>query len=538
MRLKKHQVLLRLGHPIMRQAMATLCRQLHDPTAHDPIFRWSVAALHRTGFEALLVFHYTVTAINELREPLHDEVMSPVFRVEGDRLVPVEDDFEQTVLRSEFLPIKSAGAPGRVGPHASGAGGSSIAAGLEAFLARPGSRPAGRAARPGRRRAEAGSEAAKESYRYRLKELQDRSREQELEQAGQGNSSGSRPRPTQPTLFEEFREEPKVRVQEIEEQMTVLRQDVERTRDLLTRERDQPAEGRPAQAVQDAGGPGAAPGPDVPRPGHRGGSADHEPGRYGPRLVVPPAAPGLLLSPVVMLERYPTAPGAAPLLGDGQAAGRLHPVRLHGRGRQGEAEIEQAAILAWVDALLEQYLGHAGAGWPGRTPSPRSSPPSSASAPAPRRSAPPGRLRRRQRHGARPAGHGRHLAQVGRGRGRTVYARFLELLRGTGHRLGPADQRPAVPAHLCGPGLRVVVRVGDRPLVRRRRGDRGTRRAAATAVARVARSRSRRASRGCSMPSRSPASGRPTCPACCGRTSARPSSSAEDSSSPSRTAAA
>ena len=26
--------------------------------------------------------------------------------------------------------------------------------------------------------------------------------------------------------------------------------------------------------------------------------------------------------------------------------------------------------------------------------------------------------------------------QVGRGRGRTAYARFLELLRGTGHRLG------------------------------------------------------------------------------------------------------
>ena len=50
LRLKKHQILLRLGHPIMRQAMATLCRQLHDPTAHDPIYRWSVAVLHRTGF--------------------------------------------------------------------------------------------------------------------------------------------------------------------------------------------------------------------------------------------------------------------------------------------------------------------------------------------------------------------------------------------------------------------------------------------------------------------------------------------------------
>ena len=59
------------------------------------------------GFEALLVFHYTVTAINELREPLHDEVVASVFRVEGDRLTPVEDDFEQVVLGSEFHPIKS-----------------------------------------------------------------------------------------------------------------------------------------------------------------------------------------------------------------------------------------------------------------------------------------------------------------------------------------------------------------------------------------------------------------------------------------------
>jgi len=49
-----------------------------------------------------------MTAINELREPLHDEVMSTVFRVEGDRLVPVEDDFAEIVLRSEFYPIKLA----------------------------------------------------------------------------------------------------------------------------------------------------------------------------------------------------------------------------------------------------------------------------------------------------------------------------------------------------------------------------------------------------------------------------------------------
>ena len=107
LRLQKHQVLMRLGHPIMRQAMATLCRQLHDPPTHTPIYRWSLAALHRTGFEALLVFHYTVTAINELREPLHDEVISTVFRIEGDHLTPVEHAFQQTVLGSDFIAIRS-----------------------------------------------------------------------------------------------------------------------------------------------------------------------------------------------------------------------------------------------------------------------------------------------------------------------------------------------------------------------------------------------------------------------------------------------
>ena len=236
MRVQKHQVLMRLGHPIMRQAMSTLCRQLHDPTAHDPIYRWSIAALQRTGFEALLVFHYTITAINELREPLHDEVISSVFRIEGDRLTPVEPSFQQTVLQSEFHPIKTAKRRdewvttlrGKWFKHRSE---------LEAFL---------RGQEKSlltllQQRADATlkreSDAAKESYRYRLKELQERSREQELNKLAKAlvrEQVGA----MQPILFEEVQEDAKVRVQQIEEQMAVLRQDVERTRDLLTKERD------------------------------------------------------------------------------------------------------------------------------------------------------------------------------------------------------------------------------------------------------------------------------------------------------------
>jgi hypothetical protein len=236
MRLKKHQVLLRLGHPIMRQAMAVLSRQLHDPTAHDPIYRWSVAALHRTGFDALLVFYATVTAINELREPLHDEVVSRVFRIEGDRLAPVEADFEQSVLRDEFLPIRSSGHRdewvrafrGRWPRHRQD---------LETYLKSQESDLRGVLQSRADATLKREAEAAGESYRYRLKELQDRSREQEIEKLAR-KLVQEQAELAQPSLFEEFREETKVRLQDIEEQMAVLRQDVERTRDQLARERD------------------------------------------------------------------------------------------------------------------------------------------------------------------------------------------------------------------------------------------------------------------------------------------------------------
>lgn len=236
LRLKKHQVLMRLAHPIMRQALATLCRQLHDPTAHDPIYRWSVAALHRSGFDALLVFYYTVTAINELREPLHDEALATVFRVEGDRLTQVEPSFEQTVLRSDYHPIHAARRReewvrtlrGKWFQHRSA---------LEGFLgSQEGSLLTllqGRADATLQRE----SEAARESYRYRLKELQERSREQELNKLAKALVR-EQAEATAPSLFEEFRFDAQERVQEIEEQMVVLRRDVERTRELLTRERD------------------------------------------------------------------------------------------------------------------------------------------------------------------------------------------------------------------------------------------------------------------------------------------------------------
>jgi hypothetical protein len=237
MRLKKHQVLMRLGHPIMRQAMSTLCRQLHDPTTNSGINRWSIAALHKSGFEALLAFHYTVTAINELREPLHDEVFTTVFRIEGDGLTPVEDSFEQTVLHDRFFPVKSSKRRdewtrtlrGHWLRHRSG---------LEGFLRKQEESLMGSLQRCADANLKREVDAAKESYRYRLKELQDRSREQELTKVAK-ELMREQAEAVQPALFEHVTEDAEVRVRELEEQMVVLRQDVERTRELLTKERDQ-----------------------------------------------------------------------------------------------------------------------------------------------------------------------------------------------------------------------------------------------------------------------------------------------------------
>jgi hypothetical protein len=163
-------------------------------------------------------------------------VVCRIFRIVGDQLEGVEHDFEQSVLGSEFHPVRSATSRddwvkafrGRWLTHRRQ---------LEAFLRSQESalKTDLQARADATKKRE--TEAAKESYRYRLKELQDRSREQELEKLVK-QLIREQADLVQPKLFEEFEVEAKVRVQEIEEQMAVLRQDVERTRELLTRERD------------------------------------------------------------------------------------------------------------------------------------------------------------------------------------------------------------------------------------------------------------------------------------------------------------
>ena len=146
---------------------------------------------------------------------------------------------------------------------------------------------------------------------------------------------------------------------------------------------------------------------------------------------------GLLLSPVVMVERYPTAPPAArfPLL-DKLRNEYTRFVSAIADLKEND-DRDEATILKWVDAVLEKYVGCV-QGQVAKQHDARVN------------LAVPVRIGTRTET-IRPHrvvfadGTGTTTAMlvmadtsphVGRGRGRTTYAQFLELLRGTGHRLG------------------------------------------------------------------------------------------------------
>lgn len=146
---------------------------------------------------------------------------------------------------------------------------------------------------------------------------------------------------------------------------------------------------------------------------------------------------GLLLSPVVMVERYPTAPPdvkfpALPRLRDARTRYASH-IDAENPG----AERNQAAVLSFTDAVLETFIGHTDL----RLAKQQNIPENLTA--VVRIGSRTDTIRPHRVVFADDAGTVPALLvmadtspQVGRGRGRTVYSRFLELLRGTGHRLG------------------------------------------------------------------------------------------------------
>lgn len=146
---------------------------------------------------------------------------------------------------------------------------------------------------------------------------------------------------------------------------------------------------------------------------------------------------GLLLSPVVMIERYPIAPPAAKF----PALPKLRDARTRFESQidteKKGADRDEAAILGFTDALLEGFVGHTG----GRLAKQHNIPENLTA--VVRIGSRSDTIRPHRVVFADDAGTTPALLvmadtspQVGRGRGRTVYSRFLELLRGTGHRLG------------------------------------------------------------------------------------------------------
>ena len=276
--------------------------------------------------------------------------------------------------------------------------------------------------------------AAKESYQFRLRELQDRSREQALQRIAK-ELVRQRSEAQQLALFEEIQEEAEMGLQELESSgRTSPRRGTDpRTAHQGTR---QSCEHRAAEAISDAGGPRVAAEPDVLVPRCKGGLAMSQADTahaWWSRL----RHQGLLLSPVVMVERYPTAPPAArfPLL-DKLRDEYTRFVSAIADLKENENR-DEAAILKWVDALAGKIrrLRPGPSRQAARIPrkSRRSRPNRHANRDD---SAPSGRLRRWHRHDDRHAGHGRHVAPRWPWPRPNKYAQFLELLRGTGHRLG------------------------------------------------------------------------------------------------------
>ncbi|MBA3827294.1 MAG: SWF/SNF helicase family protein, partial [Ktedonobacterales bacterium] len=100
--------LVRLGHPIMRRAVAVLRRRLWD----DPdgqMTRWTVAGQSLPGqIETVVILHIFIEATNALRETLHQDVVALPFEVRGNVLVPLDARLWEQVRLRPATPLPAA----------------------------------------------------------------------------------------------------------------------------------------------------------------------------------------------------------------------------------------------------------------------------------------------------------------------------------------------------------------------------------------------------------------------------------------------
>ncbi len=146
---------------------------------------------------------------------------------------------------------------------------------------------------------------------------------------------------------------------------------------------------------------------------------------------------GLLLSPVVLLERLESAPPVVPFYVTGKLRDAYTRFSATIDTTRENQDLDESAVVAWTDALLAGYVGHGGDR-------------------IAKQNSIPDKLTAVVRIGTKSDTIRPHRVifadgagtipamlvmadtspHVGRGRGRTVYSRFIELLRGTGHRVG------------------------------------------------------------------------------------------------------
>jgi hypothetical protein len=138
-----------------------------------------------------------------------------------------------------------------------------------------------------------------------------------------------------------------------------------------------------------------------------------------------------------MVERYADAPPNVPFYVKDRLRNAHTRLLSSAERNQKKEEYDQAAILAFVDSLLENFVGH-----PAAQLAKQHSIPDKLTVAirigTRSETIKPHRILFADESGETPAlmVMADTSPHVGRGRGRTTYARFLELLRGTGHRLG------------------------------------------------------------------------------------------------------
>ena len=146
---------------------------------------------------------------------------------------------------------------------------------------------------------------------------------------------------------------------------------------------------------------------------------------------------GMLLSPVVQVERYASLPPTArfPLLDNLRNAYNRFVSYL--ADLKENTDRDEATILKWVDALLEKYVEY-GQGQIAKQHDARINVTAPVRIGSRTETLRPHRVVLADETGTKIAllVMADTSPHVGRGRGRTAYARFLELLRATGHRIG------------------------------------------------------------------------------------------------------